>query len=505
MGRHILRSMSFEQISDSNFHDSLIGSERAQRLAAWATDVALKRGNVATTDIDFDSSSNQLRELLLTGLLKQTDLRDDPEWFFEAHRVIAAFGQELGQGFWTRFTVQYNLFAGTVLAVGNEQQVQSLHRMQASSELGCFGLTERFAGVSSGMVVETTAHWDALRREFVIHSPNEGAYKNWISQGFCADKSVVIADLVVAQHSHGPHAFLIDFRTTDPVTQQKVLLPGIRLADMGKKTVANDLDNAWIAFDSMRVPESSLLDKFAHIDATDQYVPTLQGMHPMLQIGQRLFTGRVAVAQAALLFGRALFAKTRCYTDNKLCWSPKGRPPLSMLPQLSSLYAQADAAFSYAEEYSVRCELKLCSCLRADTLPAAELIEEIAVAKIRSVETTVQLCFRLKQTVGSYALMAGSGFESTDTMQIAKFAEGESFVLMQKLTRDRVKARSTVEGCSALENTIVTELKNSTMAEWVEKADMVYQLAELVMDRTMERVMQSPLPPGIARPFASRL
>jgi len=26
--------------------------------------------------------------------------------FFEAHRVIAAYGPELGQGFWTRFTVR---------------------------------------------------------------------------------------------------------------------------------------------------------------------------------------------------------------------------------------------------------------------------------------------------------------------------------------------------------------------------------------------------------------
>ena len=42
-------------------------------------------------------------------------------------------------------------------------------------------------------------------------------------------------------------------------------------------------------------------------------------------------------------------------------------------------------------------------------------------------------CARVAQAVGSHALMLGSGFEHLDAMQIAKFAEGESFVLMQKL------------------------------------------------------------------------
>ena len=132
--------------------------------------------------------------------------------------------------------MQFNLFAGTVLAVGNASQIASLEAMQAAGALGCFALTEKFAGVSSGMVVETTAEFDAARNEFVISTPSEGAKKNWISQGFVADKAVVVADLRVGGASHGPHAFLTDFRVGG------ALAPGVRLADMGKKTVCNDLD-----------------------------------------------------------------------------------------------------------------------------------------------------------------------------------------------------------------------------------------------------------------------
>jgi len=348
--------------------------------------------------------------------------------------------------------------------------------------------------------VETLAEFDTKTREFVITSPNEGSYKNWISQGFCADKSVVMAQLIIAGKNYGPHAFFIDFRREQ--NGKKEVLPNIRLADMGKKTVANDLDNAWIAFDGLRVPESCLLDRYATIDKDGNYVEKQKGMRTMELIGQRLFTGRIAVAQAALEFGKNLFKTTKAYTDKKQCWAPGGvRPPLSALPQLSSLYAEGEEAFSYAARYTGLCEAQLIDSLRKDKIPNERLISAIAVAKIRSVETVVQLCFRLKQAVGSYALMVGSGFEALDSMQVAKFAEGESFVLMQKLVRDRVKAGA-VSGASAQEADMTAALGKSSPAEWVTKADQVYHLAELVMDRTMAEWSGNPAPRGIARPFA---
>jgi len=473
---------------------------RAESLAAWARSVGERRtGNYL--DISFEESSSALREFLKGGLLKMTDLRDDPEWFFEAHRIMARHGEELGSGFWTRFTVQYNLFAGTVLAVGNPSQIEQLKEMQAAGALGCFGLTEKFAGVSSGMIVETTADFDAGSQEFVITTPNDGAKKNWISQGFCADKSVVVADLRIGGQSHGPHAFLIDFRVTK--NGQKELVPGVSLADMGRKTVANDLDNAWIKFDGVRVPKTALLDRFSGVDEKGQFVSKQKGMTAMTQIGQRLFTGRVAVAEAALEFGRYLFAKTKAYAESKQCWAPGGmRPPLAMLPQLSNLFSEADEAFAYAEGYVKQCEEQLIKALRKDSLPPLKLMDAIAVAKVRATETVVQLGFRLKQAIGSFALMADSGFEGLDAMQIAKFAEGEASVLMQKLARDRVKDVKTTAKCSDVEEDIVKQLRQGNPTEWISKADRVYHLAELVMDRTMEEWTGSALPKGIGRPWA---
>lgn len=143
-----------------------------------------------------------------------------------------------------RATVQYNLFAGTVVALGSPAQIQDLVAWQQQGLLGCFALTEKLAGVNSGLVVNTTATWVEDAGHFVLSSPNLGAEKNWISQGMTADKAVVIADLRFPSgdlkriQSAGPHAFVMDFR------KDGKLIKGITLDDMGMKSVGNDLDNA---------------------------------------------------------------------------------------------------------------------------------------------------------------------------------------------------------------------------------------------------------------------
>jgi acyl-CoA oxidase len=70
--------------------------------------------------------------------------------------------QALGPGFWIRFTVHYNLCAGTVLGLGNAEQVKMLDEWQDAGLLGCFSLTEKLAGVNSGLVVNTQAHSDSV-------------------------------------------------------------------------------------------------------------------------------------------------------------------------------------------------------------------------------------------------------------------------------------------------------------------------------------------------------
>lgn len=50
------------------------------------------------------------------------------------------------------------------------------------------------------------------------------------------------------------------------------------------------------------------------------------------------------------------------------------------------------------------------------------------VAKVKAVEESIEMCHRLQNEVGSYALMGGTGFEQKDFLTCCKFAEGDRFL-----------------------------------------------------------------------------
>ena len=128
---------------------------------------------------DPHQSATLLRRLVKSGVLKFTDMSDAPDKFFLAHRLLATVG--LG-GFGVRFTVQFNLFAGSIVGLAGPDQISMLEEIQRKGQLGCFLLTEMQAGVLSGLIVETTADWCAESQEFILHTPSDKAAKNWISQ-----------------------------------------------------------------------------------------------------------------------------------------------------------------------------------------------------------------------------------------------------------------------------------------------------------------------------------
>jgi len=359
--------------------------------------------------------------------------------------------------------------------------------MQKKGQLGCFGLTEKLAGVNSGLVVQTTATWDKQQQSFILDSPTEGSQKNWISQGLVAEKAAVIADLRVDGKSYGPHAFLIDMRSDDGT-----LLPGVVLGDMGVKTTGNDLDNAWIKFEKKVLPRSALLNRFADIQG-DKYVQTTSERMRIEVIGQRLLTGRIAVSQAALQFARNLFAQTRAYTGKKDCWAPGGEIKLGSIGHIRALFEEAERSLSVMENYTRLVEAELSKCLVANSIPSPSLVEAIAVAKIASVEHAISLTFRLKMEVGSYALMGGTGFGDTDFLLCCKFAEGDSRILMQKLARDQVKSLATLmkAGKSIPTNRekevrLCDALQKVSKTGWDDAWPTVYELANLVIDRTIK-------------------
>ena len=87
-------------------------------------------------------------------------MRDNPTRFFEAHRILS---KRLVGGFGIRFTVQFNLFAGSILGLGSDAQIAELDKLRDDAVLGCFALTEAGAGVNSGLVVRSEEHTSELQ------------------------------------------------------------------------------------------------------------------------------------------------------------------------------------------------------------------------------------------------------------------------------------------------------------------------------------------------------
>jgi len=120
-----------------------VHSETRDDLAAWRAAWRAKLAEVlATPASSYADSARRLSALVRTGLLRFEDLVESPAKFFEAHRLLARAGFDQGPGFSIRFTVQYNLFAGTVLELGGPAHVRQLKRKRKKSVRRKLKLTE---------------------------------------------------------------------------------------------------------------------------------------------------------------------------------------------------------------------------------------------------------------------------------------------------------------------------------------------------------------------------
>jgi acyl-CoA oxidase len=131
--------------------------------------------------------------------------------------------------------------------------------------------------------------------------------------------------------------------------------------------------------------------------------------------------------QAALAYRAKLFEVTKEYADGKLIpnlTNPAEPKALSSIPQLKALFQEAESRSAEIESFVAACEDALTPLLRVGASPDPDLAHAIATAKVKAVEVSTELCTRLKQEVGSYALMGTSGFKHLDFLLCCKFAEG---------------------------------------------------------------------------------
>ncbi len=197
----------------------------------------------------------------------------------------------------TKVGVQFGLFGGAILQLGTKPHHDAyLEDLISGRVLGCFAMTETGHG-SNVQELGTTATYDPDTGEFVVHTPDDRARKDYIGNAAeHARLAVVFAQLVVAGESHGVHALVVPLRDPDGNPA-----PGVRIEDCGRKIGLNGVDNGRIWFDHVRVPRRNLLDRYAVVTGDGRYFSDIDNPD------RRFFTmlgtlvqGRVCVGGAGI-------------------------------------------------------------------------------------------------------------------------------------------------------------------------------------------------------------
>lgn len=387
---------------------------------------------------DYIAAADGLKYLIKSNYLEYSDIVDYPEKFLEAHRNISRYdGLE---GFSVKFTVQFNLFAGSIMNLGNDIHKKILFESQEQGDLGCFMLTEYSAGVTSGMIVNTRA--DLVDDKIVINTPNiiyddnnidfekTVHRKNWISQGLTAKWGVVICQLYSDRYL-GIYPFLIDM--TDKNIHKK---------DNGRKTGINSLDNAQIVFKDLVIEKDQLMcNNYNDINEIITYSEKDIGKG-FIRIATRLNSGRLCIAYSLLSYVTRLVEQTNNGPLNKVIYLDQNTQiKLKDLPEVRDMMTNIEHNLRIIHTFVDIVKNEYCKCIKNKNanLPQ-DLIEKIMVSKIISINYGINILHNLRRKIGASSLFAQNNLGSNlDIMLCGRFAEGDNDILIRKLVMDRIK------------------------------------------------------------------
>jgi acyl-CoA oxidase len=335
--------------------------------------------------------------------------------------------------------VQWGLFGGAVSNLGTKEHHELVPGIIDLSIPGCFAMTERGRG-SDVQSLRTTATYDPATEEFVVHTPDRSAQKEYIGGAAeSAHLAAVFAQLVTPDEVvHGVHCFLVPLRDDDGN-----LLPGVHAEDDGPKIGLNGVDNGRLAFDHVRVPRTALLNRYADVTEDGTYTS------PIENPGRRFFTmlgtlirGRISVGGAGGTAARLALAVALRYAEQRTQFDrPDGTPVTildyrthqrRLLPLLARSYA---LAFAQNEVVSRLHDIAIGA--NTDEHEQREL--ESRAAGLKAMTTwhatrTIQECREACGGAG-YLLENRIGQLKSDTDVFTTF-EGDNHVLMQLVAKE---------------------------------------------------------------------
>jgi acyl-CoA oxidase len=409
--------------------------------------------NMPYTD-DAGICAKQMVTILKGKHIPYSALIDEPEQLL---RVSPGLQKQHG-GLWTRFTVQYNLFAGSIVALGSEEQRKTLVKAQSSGSLGCFSFTEKGTGVLSGAAVETTATFDPETEEYIISSPHGPSCKNWISQGLYAEEAVILADLVIDGEKKGPHLFwarVADAATgdrrsgsSDKITRPQPR-PGVTIDSNPEKTCMHGLDNATMSYKDFRVPMSSLLSRFCEVTHEDEkYVYRTKlpkGSKRMVDILIfRLLTGRIVLSEATMSFCISRLRRSWDYAQNRELW--RGRkekgPNMADMPLVKCAFRDYGRTSCIVSAFIATYREEVGQAIRDDMF-TFDTIEATCMCKFLGTGFGLDLIDVTRKVMGARGLQADSWLGADSFLPLATCAaEGDNTIMELKILQDIIRGKT---------------------------------------------------------------
>ncbi|KAG2372998.1 hypothetical protein C9374_012941 [Naegleria lovaniensis] len=434
---HSLSSRLLQSMEASLFsHGFTAGRERIWHLLSQDQFLIDNEWSVHQYRQQLDS---QYRELMKHGLLSVESVNQDIYSLLGVLEGTVIYDMSCT----AKMVKCLQLCGSCIYKLGTEKHRHLLDGINKGQDIMCFMMTELTHG-SNVKGIETTATFDPTTKEFIIHSPTKSSYKIWVgNSAVYGTKACVFAQLIVNNENKGVHVFVVPIR--DPLTLE--LYDGIQIKDIGVKQGWNAVDNGCIAFEKVRVPLDSLLNRYGEVTPDGKYVSAIKDENmrfavtlSSLAMGRLLYCAGPTYALKAGLTTAIRYAHQRRQFGNKdqkenLIWEYPTHHDL-ILPMLANTFAFFSGFSTLAHDYS------------------------ISDNKTQSFEDFNAIVSGVKAYICEYATPAlrelrvacgGHGYSNNNRIGILMndmcvfgTAEGDSIVLYQQLAKylfDRVKKK----------------------------------------------------------------
>ncbi|CAF0898588.1 unnamed protein product [Adineta ricciae] len=236
------------------------------------------------------------------------------------------------------FTVQFNLFTGSISALGIERHSALVQDARELKKLGCFALTEKSAGVLSGLLCDTIAYYSQETKKIIVHTPNDGAKKRWISYAGNPEieYAVVLAKWAQANDIKSkkpiavttsigelfltPHVVAIVVQ----IRNNGVVLPGLSIESCPARADFRSNCFGTLTFTDFSTAPENLLDRYCSLDLTTGNLQVSE-KYPKLffKLSNRLLVGRLCLSATALVCAKSMLQHviTKVYNSKRVQFS----------------------------------------------------------------------------------------------------------------------------------------------------------------------------------------